>query len=55
MAEKIKGENNGDICRDKIEPIRLSLLKNLDIFKRIDSGEGHGECCLEPRVQPIRK
>jgi FixJ family two-component response regulator len=44
MAEKRKGDNNGDICSDKKRAHKtLSFERKLDILKRIDNGEGHGE------------
>jgi hypothetical protein len=44
MAEKRKGDNNGDICSDKKRAHKtLSFERKLDFLKRIDNGEGHGE------------
>jgi DNA-binding NarL/FixJ family response regulator len=47
MAEKRKGDNNGDICRDKKWAHKTLSFekkkKKLDILKRTDNGEGHGE------------
>jgi DNA-binding NarL/FixJ family response regulator len=44
MAKKRKGDNNGDICSDKKRAHNTnSFERKLDILKRIDNGEGHGE------------
>jgi hypothetical protein len=44
MAEKRKGDNNGDISSDKKQAHKIySFETKVDNLKHIDNGEGHGE------------